>query len=309
MHRAPLEPGSTLPNAVQGQRAFIQVQGLQIGLYSALPSAAAAHAWPLLLVHSVNAAASAYDIKPLFEHYGHTRPVFALDLPGFGISQRTDLLYTPRLMTDAIRAAIGHIQSRTGVSSVDLAAVSLGCEFAARVAVEQPGHVRSLALISPTGLERRTRAPSADGTLAKPWLHSLVGNRLWGKPLFNLLTTAPSVRFFLQKTWGSAQIDEGLLNYCLATARQPGAHYAPLRFIEGRLFSSDIVALYQSLTQLVWISHGVRGDFVDYSRKHEFLQRPNWQDTVFDTGAFAHFEAANAFVAAYDAFMHQAANA
>jgi hypothetical protein len=95
--------------------------------------------------------------------------------------------------------------------------------------VERPETIRSLALISPTGLEKRARPQTQHGTLAKPWLYAVVNNRLWGNGLFKLLISKPSVRFFLQKTWGSKQIDEGLFNYCLATARQSGAHHAPLR--------------------------------------------------------------------------------
>ena len=40
---------------------------------------------PLLLLHSINASASAYEVKPLFEHYRQQRPVYAPDLPGFWI--------------------------------------------------------------------------------------------------------------------------------------------------------------------------------------------------------------------------------
>ena len=42
---------------------------------------------PLLLVHSVNAVGSAAEVLPLFNHYRNSRPVYALDLPGFGGSQ------------------------------------------------------------------------------------------------------------------------------------------------------------------------------------------------------------------------------
>lgn len=45
---------------------------------------------PLLLVHSVNPAASAAEVRPLFDHYRATRTVFALDLPGFRFSDRSD---------------------------------------------------------------------------------------------------------------------------------------------------------------------------------------------------------------------------
>ena len=45
---------------------------------------------PLLLVHSVNAAASAAEVRPLHEHYRATRTVLSLDLPGYGFSDRSD---------------------------------------------------------------------------------------------------------------------------------------------------------------------------------------------------------------------------
>src|SRR5512132_2211731 len=35
---------------------------------------------PLVLLHSINAAGSSYEMRPLFEHYMHQRPVYALDL-------------------------------------------------------------------------------------------------------------------------------------------------------------------------------------------------------------------------------------
>jgi hypothetical protein len=68
---------------------------------------------PLLLVHSVNAAASAAEVRPLFEHYSATRTVFAIDLPGFGHSRRADIAYTPRLMTDAL-----HSHGRAGAPAL-----------------------------------------------------------------------------------------------------------------------------------------------------------------------------------------------
>src|SRR5688500_10817894 len=42
---------------------------------------------PVLLLHSINAAASAYEMRPLFEALRGERPVFAPDLPGFGLSE------------------------------------------------------------------------------------------------------------------------------------------------------------------------------------------------------------------------------
>jgi hypothetical protein len=51
------------------------------------------------------------------------------------------------------------------------------------------------------------------------------------------------------------------------------------------------------------MSHGVRGDFVDYSNKTKVQDRANWTIQIFPTGAMPHFEAKAEFIVAYDAFL------
>ena len=45
---------------------------------------------PLLLVHSINAAAGAHEMRPLVERFTATHSVYTPDLPGFGASARPD---------------------------------------------------------------------------------------------------------------------------------------------------------------------------------------------------------------------------
>ncbi|GIS01731.1 MAG: hypothetical protein CM15mP103_02820 [Gammaproteobacteria bacterium] len=40
---------------------------------------------------------SAMEMRPLFEHYRDKRPVMAPDLPGFGLSDRPDVLYSSNM--------------------------------------------------------------------------------------------------------------------------------------------------------------------------------------------------------------------
>ena len=53
---------------------------------------------PVVLVHAIDAAASAHEITPLFDTLRQRRRVIALDLPGFGRSDRPDIRYRPRHM-------------------------------------------------------------------------------------------------------------------------------------------------------------------------------------------------------------------
>jgi pimeloyl-ACP methyl ester carboxylesterase len=292
-----------LPAPVSGQRHEIGSPVGRLTYYSAGP-AAAAKLPPLLLIHSINAAGSAYEIKPLYEHYRQSRTVYALELPGFGHSERGKRAYTVRMMTDAILLAAKEIQSAQGRGPIDALAVSLSSEFMARAVTETPLGFRSLALVSPTGFRSRdTTTKWRDGTRAMPWLHALFEFPLWSEGFFRLLTSRAGIRYFLRKTWGSPEIDEGLADYDYLTTHQPGAQHAPYYFVSGYLFSQDIIRLYHSLTLPVWMVHGVRGDFVDYTNKTLVQGRANWTIQVFSTGAMPHFETKDAFVQAYDAFL------
>jgi pimeloyl-ACP methyl ester carboxylesterase len=290
-----------LPPAVSGERFEFDSAAGRISAYVTGQGA------PLLLVHSVNAAASVAEVRPLFEHYARTRTVFALDLPGYGFSERSDRDYTPRLMTDALLAMREPMRTRCGEQPVDALAVSLACEFLARAAVEAPQAWRSLALVSPTGFSgSRSRRDPPGSTQAKPWLYRALRGPGWGGALFRGLTRPGVIRYFLERTWGGKDIDETLWRYDVITTRQPGAEYAPLHFLGGSMFSTDIHTVYEQLAAPVWMSHGVRGDFVDYRGKRLVEGRPNWRFDVFATGAMPYFEVPRDFFAAYDSFLQAA---
>jgi pimeloyl-ACP methyl ester carboxylesterase len=290
-----------LPPSVSGER--FEFSGAGTGPLSAY---VAGEGEPLLLIHSINAAASAAEMRPLHEHCRATRRVFSLELPGYGFAERSDRAYTPRLMTDAIHAMTAEIRRRCGDRPVDAVALSLSSEFLARAAVESPAAFRSLALVSPTGFEGgRDRSGAPGTTLARPWLYAALRGPGWGGALFRALTRPAVIRYFLRRTWGADSIDEGLYEYSVITTRQPGAEYAPLAFLGGGLFSADIHTIYDRLELPVWVSHGVRGDFTNYRRKTVFGQRPNWSFTVFQTGALPHFEVGERFVAEYAAFLQR----
>ncbi len=270
-------------------------------VYSDGPEAAR----PLLLIHSINAAASGYEVRPLFEHFRASRAVYAPDLPGYGMSDRSQRAYTPRLMTDAIHDTLEAIAQDHGDTPVDALAVSLGCEFLARAVAEASTRFRSVALVSPTAFNRTAPRRGAPGAhLGMPWLHRFFTRPLWSEGIFNLLTSRRSIGFFLRKTFGGNDVDPGMLEYDWVTARQPGARHAPFSFVSGYLFSRDANALYQSLACPVWMCHGTRGDFTDYRWKSALATRSNWRFRVYEgCGALPHFQQPRAFVADYQGFL------
>jgi hypothetical protein len=294
---------AVLPPAVSGERIGFASPAGMLSVYAAGQGPA------LLLVHSINASGSAAEMRPLHDYYAATRTVFSLDLPGFGFSERSDRDYTPRLMTDAVHAVIGQIQARCGPAAIDALALSLSCEYLARAAAEAPDHYRSVALVSPTGFNGLRSWRGAPGsTRGVPWLYKALRGpgKGWGPAVFRGLTRPGVIWYFLQRTWGSKDIDEVLWQYDLLTTKVPGAHYAPLHFLSANLFSADIHTVYERLVMPVWMSHGTRGDFTNYRGKVIIEDRPNWQFSVFPTGALPYFEVPQDFCSAYDSFLADA---
>lgn len=288
-----------LTAALAGERREFELPGFgRIAWYQDGPAGGGGR--PLLLVHSINAAASAYEVKTIYEHFRAERPVYAIDLPGYGLSSRPDCTYTPALMCAALRGLLERIHAAHPGQVPDALALSLGCEFLARIAAEDPGALRTVALVSPTGFNRRTLRLGASGTsLARPGLFAVLNYRHTRRGLFGLLTRRPVIRYFLERTFGSRAIDEGMLDYDYRTTRVAGAEHAPLHFLSGYLFSADSGSLYLALVQPVWVVHGVRGDFTNYSGLPHVVARGNWTVEVMQTGALPHFEQRDEFIRRY----------
>jgi pimeloyl-ACP methyl ester carboxylesterase len=182
---------------------------------------------PVVLLHGVDTAASSREMAPLFNALRNERPVYALDLPGFGLSDRTDRFYGRELYRAAVRRFLTDVVRVPG--GADVIALSLSSEFAAAVACAEMSLVHSLVLLSPTGLSRE--APGASSILRAASRFPFLA-----KTLFRAFTSPPSIRWFLGKSF-VGEPDPGLVSYAVSSSKQPGAYRAPLAFIAGNLFT------------------------------------------------------------------------
>ncbi len=241
-----------------------------------------ASARPLVLLHSINAAANAYEVRPLFEYYHRERPVYALDLPGFGFSGRTNREYSVDLYVAAIQDFLTNIVGEPA----DVVALSLSSEFAAIAAQQSPDLFHSLTLISPTGLSSvQTINTNNDG------IYRFLSNPIWSQLVYDLIVTKASLSATLAQHF-SAQIDAGLLDYHHRSSHQPGARYAPIRFVSGALFTPDILEnTYKSLTIPAMVIYDTDPN-VDFERLPDLLESNiNWRARrILNTQGFPHFE-------------------
>ena len=266
---------------------------------------------PLLVVHSINATASAYEMYPVVMRQSRQRAVVALDLPGFGEAAKPDQAYSPQQMQQAISAAAEWMQDNLGAGSIDVMALSLGSEFATEAVLKDPGMFRTLTLISPTGIEgRRIGERYQDGmTREMSWMRRLLRNTRFGGWMYRMLTKPASINWFLSRSWGTRDVDPRLLEHALRCAAKPGAQHAPLDFIAGALFTKGVIERYRAVPVPMWVAHGTRGSFTDFGACPERSgsvaagAMHAVERTAFETGAMPHFETPDVFVAAYDKFL------
>jgi pimeloyl-ACP methyl ester carboxylesterase len=275
-----------LPDAIPAERqAFESERAGQLSYYVDLHASGR----PLVLIHSVNAAASAYEMRPLFEYYRSIRPVFALDLPGYGFSERSARRYTPALFTDAILAVLERLNQ-----PADVIGVSLGSEFIARAALAHPELFHSLTMISPSGFNRATTGRASQrikGSAKGRTVHGLLSFPIWRRPLFDLIATRRSIRFFLKQSF-VGPVTPGFVDYAYATAHQPGAEHAPLYFLSGLLFTPNVrTQVYQNVETPTLVLHD-EDAYVTFEQLPDLLEKnSNWRtERITPTRGLPHFE-------------------
>lgn len=201
---------------------------------------------PILLVHSINAAASAFEMRGPFHGLSRDFTVHAFDLLGYGNSDRPARRYCAADYIDQI----GMMLEQIAEPSI-LVASSLGAAYAVAAAERWPERVGALILACPTGMSQLNHPP---GRLAQACYYLLRG-RL-GEAIFNRLTSRSGSAFFLrsQAYYDAAAISPETLDSFYTTCRRLGAYHAPICFITTML-NCDIRGSFPRLRQpilLVW---------------------------------------------------------
>lgn len=260
---------------------------------------------PLVILHGIHAAAGAHDIAPIFNAFRSQRPVYALELPGFGGSERSDRPYRPSMyqaaLTEFIRGQLGE--------PADVVAQGLSAEFAALAAQANPEWIRSLVMISPTGFEMPQVGNLSENigkTNLTDLLYALMAVPLWSLPLFDILSSRPRLSLYYRKRF-EADVPEELVSIAYASAHQVGAHFAPIVFASGRLSVRDVrEKVYDTLTQPVMVIYDS-----EPSRSFDMLlsttrAHPNWSvRRIRQSRGMPHFERPGEFFRVLEDFLKE----
>ncbi len=261
----------------------------------ALATYTAGQGAPVLLVHSINAAASAYEVRHPFADLQRDYTTHALDLPGFGLSARPPRLYRA---TDYIEVLMQMLSS-IGQPTILLAS-SLSSAFAIGAAARLPHLVRALVLVAPVGISQLSQPP----TPAQSFTYDLLRGG-FGDVVFCILSSPPVVRYYLeQQTYADpARLTKEVLDNFLATTQFPGAKYAPICFVTGML-NYDVRREFAHLSMPILILWGRKLKITPVRYAQEFLAtNPQAQLVVIEESALPIEDSPAAFNAQVRAFL------
>jgi pimeloyl-ACP methyl ester carboxylesterase len=244
---------------------------------------------PIILLHSINAVASAHEMRPLAQRLQRqsNRPIFALEWLGFGHSDRPETDYTP----DLLEAQLEHFLTRVlrpREDGADIIGLSLGATYAAEVARRRPDLVRSLVAIEPAGLGDE---PHQIGKAWSRLLFTLPGVQ---RAFYDRLTTPEALYEFARDNLFSSDygVPDEYVEYGAETARVEGASRPLDDFLSGRLFPGESRDTFLHLPQPLLILHATIAEkrMESYLELPELASRPNTRVVALPTGALPHWE-------------------
>ena len=111
---------------------------------------------PLVLVHHPNAGSSSWEWRKVFPALANHYTVHAIDLLGFGLSDKPDVPYSGRMYADLLHDFLQDVI----VEPADAIGSALGASYVVNAAVRRPESLRRLMLVNPTGCHGQSALPT-----------------------------------------------------------------------------------------------------------------------------------------------------
>ena len=204
---------------------------------------------PLVFVHGIGAGASSFMWRRNFDVLALDVPVYALDLLGFGLSEKpAGVHYSAELYIELIADFIREVAG----APAHVVASDLGAAYSVHVADQHAELIRSLVLIAPSGADDRSSRPGMAGAA----FYGLMQSPVLGTSFYHVVASERSIRDYARKElfYERARATNRLVTHYYAISHQPGAQHAIAAYLSGYL-NTDPISAFARITQpttLVW---------------------------------------------------------
>ena len=287
---------SRLPNPLGGERRVWIWRGQRIAYVERPPRTVGATghhaAEPIVFLHSIHAAAWSAEWRNTMPAM-HEQHCYALDLLGFGASDRPAVHYTAQLYLQLIHDFLVDVVGEPAL----LVGSSLGGTYAIAIAADHPHLVRGVVAIGPAGVTRLVH----QGGAGFGAIETLFRAPALGRLCFSALVSRPCIRFFLKDIYAFGLDKTGEALYW-RSANEPNARFAPAAFV-GMQLNWDIRERIAQVDCPLLIAWGTEASQTPYREAAQVTARaPRAEFAAFPSGDLPHEEAAEQFVATLRAF-------
>lgn len=258
---------------------------------------------PLLLIHGIGAGCSSFEWRHVFAPLSEKYTVYALDLPGFGKSDKPRLAYSAEAFIEWIADFCRDVlRVGEGQGEADVIATSLSAAYVIALSQRDPSLFHRLVLVCPTGIEERADPPGPAAGAVRAALRAPV----LGTSVYNLIASKAAIRRYLsaQIYAGPQPITEEVVETYYVAAHQPGGENVLPSFVGG-LLNIDISSLFPAVVDLPLIVWGRQARETPLGEAEAFVRtNPNAKlEVIEDAGVLPHDEQPEAFLAAVRPFL------
>ncbi len=208
---------------------------------------------PLVLIHGIGAGCSSFEFRNVWEELAQNFTVYAVDLLGFGKSDKPNIAYSSDLFIDVLGDFIHQsVRKNDASQKVSVVGSSLGAAYVVALAERHPDWFDRFVLVCPTGITSLASAPTEISQMMQPLLRTPV----LGATLYNCVTSHVGIQQYLARriyakpesaTWEIAK-------HYHVSAHQPGGPNALAYFVTGQLNANirDAFAHLAAPVLLVW---------------------------------------------------------
>ena len=252
---------------------------------------------PIIFIHGLGGFVENWEDNII--ELSKVRQVYALDLAGFGFSDKPDVDYTISYFADFVR----DFMITSGIEKATMIGESMGGGIALQLALKYPEKVEKIVLAGSSGLGKEVS----------------ISLRLLTLPIFGERLSRPSKegtkQFFEQLFYNKEIIQEEWIEYDYQLSLQPGVQRSLLRALRSlcniwgqkRKIYLPILENLQKIEIPVLILWGAQDQIVPVSHAHRAKKiLPNARIHIFDPcGHVPNIECADEFNALVTGFMSE----
>jgi len=204
---------------------------------------------PIVLLHSFGPGHDSEEWRSVAEILAQDHRVYAVDLLGWGLSQRPGITYDGELYIELVHDFLTDVVEE----GATIAAVGLPAAYAVQVAVDHPDLVTALALVTPSGIDIDGDEPDLKDAL----LYGLLRLPIIGTSALNIYTSRTAIQQHLRHEIHAApeRVDGALIEHHHRSSHQPGSHSALAAYLCGYL-NHRVEDVLRRLKVPLWIAWG-----------------------------------------------------